>query len=245
MLFGVPREILLQSGVQPEHALGRHGRDAGAGDTPSVRRRACCHACGTGVLRGASDGEANCPTIDTRQADKSQPLGSEGQTAALTVLSDDAHELKDAFNAGKDSVRVVLLVSPRCPMCQAGARLVQEQALERIDSDKLKIYVVWIKRFFGDSRDAAEKSMALVPDKRARHFWDGNNQMPKHYGKSLDLPGERNFAWDVYFVFNPKAAWGETPPTPDFWMHQLGGSETGNRLDGDKFRDAIRERMPK
>jgi len=179
------------------------------------------------------------------QAGKSLPQRSETQTAALTVLSDDVHELKEAFNSDKDAVRVVLLVSPRCPMCQAGARLVQRQALAQIDSDKLRIYVVWIKRFFGDSRDAAEKAMALVPDKRARHFWDGNDQLPKRYGKILDLPGSRDFAWDVYFVFNPKAAWGETPPTPDFWMHQLGGSETGNRLDGETFRNAIRERVPK
>jgi hypothetical protein len=84
-----------------------------------------------------------------------------------------------------------------------------------------------------------------VPDQRARHFWDGKNQIPKLYGKTLDLPGGRTFAWDIYFVFNPGIVWADTPPAPDFWMHQLGGSRPENRLDGEKFRAAIVERLPK
>jgi hypothetical protein len=164
--------------------------------------------------------------------------------SALTDLSENFQELKDAFNADKNAVKVLLIVSPRCPMCRMGATTVQKQALEQIQSDKVKVFVVWIKRFFGDSRDAAQEAMSLVPDGRARHFWDSSGRLSKRYAKVVELPGKKTFAWDVYFVFGPKAVWSETPPAPDFWMHQLGGRDTGNMLDGRKFREAIARQLP-
>jgi hypothetical protein len=84
--------------------------------------------------------------------------------------------------------------------------------------------------------------MKLVSDKRALHFWDGSGWLGKHYGKALDLPGNRPFAWDVYFVFDSQARWAEEPPVPREWMHQLGGLDQ-RRLDGDKLREAVRNLM--
>lgn len=161
------------------------------------------------------------------------------QKTSVTVLSDDAHELKDAFNADKDAPRVMLIVSPLCPACRAGASVVQKEVLAQIDSDKLKVYVVWINRFPGDSRKAAQEATQLVSDKRAGHFWDGTGAVGKLFGRTVKLPREKTFAWDVYFVFGPKAEWTADPPIPTFWMHQLGGPETGNLLDGEKFLEAL------
>jgi hypothetical protein len=107
-----------------------------------------------------------------------------------------------------------------------------------------KVFVVWIKRFFGDSQEGAQEAMPLVPDRRARHFWDGSGQLRKRYGKIVELPGKRNFEWDVYFVFGPKAEWTENPPTPDFWMHQLACRDIGNLLDGGKLREAVVRQLP-
>jgi hypothetical protein len=83
-----------------------------------------------------------------------------------------------------------------------------------------------------------------VPDGRNLHFWDGAGRLGQAYAKVVDLPHNKKFAWDVYFVFDAKAKWGDAPPKPDFWMHQLGGPETGNMLDGGKFREAILRRLP-
>ena len=74
----------------------------------------------------------------------------------------------------------------------------------------------------------------MVCDKRALHFWDGTGWLGKHYGKVLKLPGNRKFAWDVYFVFDSRVKWEEEPPVPSEWMHQLGGSDE-RKLDGDKL----------
>ena len=194
------------------------------------------------ILMGPIEGPACCTSPETDASTKQTAL-SEPKTS-LTVLSDDAHELKDAFNADKASAKVILIVSPRCPACREGASVVQKEALAKIGSEKLKIYVVWINRYPGDGRNSAQEATELVPDKRARHFWDGWGTLGKQYGKTLKLPGDKKFAWDVYFVFEPKAEWADTPPTPFFWMHQLGGPETGNMLDGGKFREAIVKQLP-
>jgi hypothetical protein len=166
-----------------------------------------------------------------------------GQKPAVTVLSEDAHELKDAFNADKNAPRVMLIVSPLCPACRAGTSVVQKQAIARIKGDQLKVYVVWISRFPGDSLKAAQAATELVSDKRALHFWDGTGAVGKLYGNAVKLPQAKKFAWDIYFVFEPQAEWKADPPMPAFWMHQLGGPETGNLLDGVKFRDAIANQL--
>jgi hypothetical protein len=166
------------------------------------------------------------------------------QKTAVTVLSEDLHELKDAFNGDRNAPRVMLIVSPLCPACRAGASVVQQQALAQTDGDNLKVYVVWINRFPGDGLHAAQAATKLVSDKRARHFWDGTGAVGKQYGKIVKLPQGKKFAWDVYFVFEPQAQWKAEPPTPAFWMHQLGGRETGNLLDGEEFRDAIAKQLP-
>lgn len=179
------------------------------------------------------------------EAGDSKAARPERKPAALTVLSENFQELKDAFNSDKNAVKVLLIVSPRCPVCRMGASVVQKHALDQIKSDKVKVFVVWIKRFFGDSRDAAQEATKLVPDRRARHFWDGSGRLSKRYAKIVDLPGKRDFAWDVYFVFGPKVEWTDNPPAPDFWMHQLGGRDTGNLLEGGKFREAIVKQLRK
>ena len=118
----------------------------------------------------------------------------------------------------------------------------QEKVLEKIDSERLKAFVVWTPRFPGDSRAQALSSMKLVSDKRALHFWDGSGWLGKHFGKALKLPANTTFAWDVYFVYDAQAKWDKTPPVPSEWMHQLGG--TGERmLDADKLREIVRSRL--
>ena len=60
----------------------------------------------------------------------------------------------------------------------------------------------------------------IVPDSRVRHFWDGGSVLMNAYQQVLGISED---AWDVYLVYGPEAKWeGERPPTPRFWMHQLG-----------------------
>lgn len=192
---------------------------------------------------------AACVAAEPAASSKEKPPANEpekDQTSSLTDLDEEAKSLREAFNEDAGKTRLILLVSPLCPMCRLGAHVVQEKALEQIESDKLKIYVVWLPRFPGDSRQVAEKAVALVSDKRARHFWDGAGSLGTRYGSIVDLPGEQDFAWDVYFSFGPKTRWSdEAPPTPDFWMHQLGpDTKERPRLNGEKLRKAVAALLP-
>jgi hypothetical protein len=198
----------------------------------AVRGPACCQLPLPGEVVAASDAEV-------------APSKAGAKNAQVTVLSDDLHELKEAFNADQGSARVLMIVSPQCPACRRGASVVDAQALSKIKSEHLKVYVVWIRRFpLRDTRDAAQEATHLVPDGRSRHFWDGAGRLGQAYAKVIELPHQKKFAWDVYFVFDAKAKWDDAPPKPDFWMHQLGGPETGNMLDGGKVREAILQRLP-
>jgi hypothetical protein len=178
------------------------------------------------------------------QSEARSDVNPRREPAALTDLSNDGRELKAAFNAERGVTKVLLIVSPTCPMCRSGAQLVEEKALTQIGSDKLKVYVVWTKKLYMDNRGAAVKATSLVPDRRARHFWDPTGYLGKQYGKTLELPGGRRFAWDVYLIFDSKTSWTDGPPMPGFWMHQLGGLKPEIRLDGTRFREAIVQRLP-
>jgi hypothetical protein len=123
-------------------------------------------------------------------------------------------------------------------MCLSGAREVQKEILAKSDSDKLKVLVVWTPRYPGDNRDKALAAAKLIADSRATHFWDRKGRLGTQYGKVLKLPGGRTFAWDVYFVFDARVKWENSPPAPTEWMHQLG--DDSRRLDVDKLGQVTR-----
>jgi hypothetical protein len=206
---------------------------------------AICLVLPSGLMQMLGFGEqaSCCCLVDLEPGPSGEPSGARPQPFPLADLSPDGHELKSAFNADRDVVKVLLIVSPTCPMCRSGAQLVEDKALDQIGGDKLRIYVVWTKKLLMDSRAAAAQAASLVPDRRARHFWDATGYLGKQYGKTLDLPGGRRFAWDVYFIFDRKTAWTDSPPAPAFWMHQLGGHKPELRLDGARFREAIVQRL--
>ncbi len=73
-----------------------------------------------------------------------------------------------------------------------------------------------------------------VPDPRAEHYWNPGGELMDATASVLGLDQQ---AWDVYLGYGPTARWdGAPPPKPDFWMHQLGGTEVGApRLDAAAF----------
>jgi hypothetical protein len=96
----------------------------------------------------------------------------------------------------------------------------------------LAAYVVWVPQLAAQLRNVAPAT-SLVPDPRARHFWDPTNSVGIEYGKELGIGFP---AWDVYMMFGPDAVWrGALPPKPSFWMHQLAGVNAAPMLDPEEF----------
>jgi len=118
--------------------------------------------------------------------------------------------------------------------------VVSERVLDELPDEQLAVYVVWMPVLASDDRDAALESRSLVSDPRARHFWDLDQSLGRALGRSLDLPRGGNLAWDMYLVFEPEATWGDAPPEPTFWNHQLGFDDR-SLGDGSALREALED----
>lgn len=119
--------------------------------------------------------------------------------------------------------------------------MVQNDVLAALQSDKVKVYVVWTPVLQEDNGQAADQAVAGVPDVRATHFWDPEKSLGFALGRTVTLPRGRKLAWDVYFAFDAQAKWGNEPPTPAFWMHQLADDE--RKLDGKQLKRQILESL--
>ena len=112
---------------------------------------------------------------------------------------------------------------------------IQKNVLEQEPSDDVKVYVAWVPMFRGMERDVPEATRSLS-DPRTRHYWDGDSLLVKSYRHTLALSED---AWDVFLLYDRQARWeGDTPPTPVFWMHQL-GSRRKPRVHGPWLDAAI------
>jgi hypothetical protein len=81
--------------------------------------------------------------------------------------------------------------------------------------------VVWLPMLGGDDA-AAAIAAALVPDPRARHFYDPGRLAGRAVARALGAAAGET-AWGMYLFWGPDARWtGEAPPRPDAWLHQLG-----------------------
>ena len=95
---------------------------------------------------------------------------------------------------------------------------------------RVQVYAVWVPMQSGAETDVPEAT-AVLPDPRARHYWDADGFTMRAFGPVLSLPPDRE-AWDLYLLYKPGVRWDtEAPPAPTFWMHQLMGVENGPMLD--------------
>jgi hypothetical protein len=91
--------------------------------------------------------------------------------------------------------------------------------LQKIADPQLAAYVVWVPQLAAQRKNVGPATV-LVPDPRAKHFWDPSEVVGSKYGRVLGIGYP---AWDVYMLFGRGFRWrGADPPKPDFWMHQLG-----------------------
>jgi hypothetical protein len=111
--------------------------------------------------------------------------------------------------------------------------------LRKNPSRDLAVYVVWVPELGAEPRHVPQAAK-LVPDERARHYWDGTEILGKEYKDVLRIA---KVAWDVYFIFPPGMRWGSAgAPRPDFWMHQMSKVKEGPVLDPKVFAAEVGKR---
>jgi hypothetical protein len=83
-----------------------------------------------------------------------------------------------------------------------------------------------------DSLEAATQAANPFSDERVRHFFDPHQAVGKAIAESLGW--SEQIAWDVYLFYAPGQKWGEQPPSPVAYTHQL----TNAWADRDHYRVA-------
>ena len=113
-----------------------------------------------------------------------------------------------------------------------GAVALTDAWLKKDSSANIAVYVVWSPQLGAQEKHVASAT-ALVPDARARHFWDGSMLVGSAYQPLLGLPAP---AWDTWMLFDRDAMWrGDTPPKPAWWEHQLNAGPPELHLDAARF----------
>ena len=112
-----------------------------------------------------------------------------------------------------------------------GAVALEEAWLAKDSSKSVAVYVVWVPRLGAEEKHVASAT-ALVPDHRARHFWDGGMLIGSAYQPVLKLEAA---AWDTWMLFDQEAVWKDAPPAPAWWEHQLSNAPPELHLDPDRF----------
>ena len=114
--------------------------------------------------------------------------------------------------------------------------------LDKIKDSDLRVYAVYLPVLDGDQESSVSAAAKYIPDSRASYFWDSRGQLGQGYSGVLQIP-EGKTAWDVYLVFDRKAEWKESPPVPNYWMHQLWALwdvAPERRFDADKLAGEVK-----
>ena len=119
------------------------------------------------------------------------------------------------------------------------ARVVQRHVVKQIPDERFRVYVVWGPMLEKEKEEDARQATVHLPDPRVTHFWTDAHVLAEAFEAPLGLQKVR--AWDTYMLFPPGATWGETAPTPAYYMHVGKPLPANLRLNGDKLAAAARK----
>jgi len=89
----------------------------------------------------------------------------------------------------------------------------------------VRVLVVWEPILATDWRRPSGSTLARIPDRRARQFWDPKHLVAEELARFAKLkPGqpepnccvEKGFHWDEALLYVPHSQWKDGP-TPAFW----------------------------
>jgi hypothetical protein len=126
--------------------------------------------------------------------------------------------IRAAFNQRIDAPRLLVLVSPTCAYCLAGADAVIE--LAATVTGPLHVLFVWMRGEPDDTFDKARRQATRARDEQISQFWDGDDLIGAAVAARLQRPGL--IAWDIYLSFPAGVRWDGELPAPAAWVHQMG-----------------------
>ena len=113
-----------------------------------------------------------------------------------------------------------------------GAVALENAWLAKDTLKDVAVYVVWSPQLGAQEKHVASAT-ALVPDSRARHYWDAQMIVGSAF---QPIVGSRAAAWDTWLLFDKNAMWrGDSVPRPAWWEHQMSSGPPELMLDANRW----------
>lgn len=175
------------------------------------------------LLAACGRGQASSPA---------QPAAS-----GYVTLDPSLKRLQDDFNADVGDVRLLYIVGGTCPVCLRGMDDLGNALIAERDNPRLRTFVVYVPALGARATDI-QPTVSLLPGDYVSRYWDPRGASGRLFDQTLNTGG---FAWDVWMVYAAGRRWeGAEPPSPDFWMDQLGPPLPGWRyLDAKTFSKQV------
>ena len=142
-----------------------------------------------------------------------------GQAQLMTITPESLQQFVQDFNRSAGAERVVLLMSPTCPVCLDGSSQV-EAIIERHAGKNIRVFAVWEPMLPTDWARPNTHVLERLSDSRVVQVWDNNHLIAGliEEGASGRTPKccNRNGAWwDVIATYPPGTQWSGSAPMPD------------------------------
>jgi pimeloyl-ACP methyl ester carboxylesterase len=159
----------------------------------------------------------------------------------LRLLSDRGEELRELFNRDQDKLRMVVMLSPTCPVCLQDVRVLSRYVMKAMDDPRIRFYSVWGPMEDEDTEADARKVTVNAPDPRATHFWTDDDVLADTWAQILGVVDDET-GYDLWMIFPPGTRWeGEKPPVPPYFMWiEKQGLPKENKFNGVVFAEQVR-----
>lgn len=142
-----------------------------------------------------------------------------GQPELLAVTPQTLPQFTAEFNRSAGVERVVLLMSPTCPVCLEGSSSV-ETILRRHPGKNIRVFAVWEPMLPTDWGRPSTHVLDRLSDPRVTQVWDRGHLIAGQIEKGADgrhpaCCSRHGAWWDVIAAYPPAVQWTGTAPVPE------------------------------
>jgi hypothetical protein len=144
-----------------------------------------------------------------------------GQPTLADVTQQSLVQLQREFNQSSGSERVLLLLSPTCPVCLQGGSEVNA-VLKRHPDSKVRIFAIWEPILPTDWNRPTTHVLQRLNDARVIQVWDKNHLIANIMQTGAEGQRPRccrhgGVWWDVIAAYPSGAHWENSLPVPELF----------------------------
>ncbi len=164
-------------------------------------------------------------------------LGVPDTTPPVVRLEGNLEVLRQAFNQNVHAPRLVALIPPSCAEMRLALREAQREVEDLEYGSEIQWFVIWQEELPGDDFHAARQACREVAEMNALFYHDSEWLATRNLAYGTVLSGQLKRA---FLFYPPGVLWGERPPEPSAWVHDMGRIDRQNVGDPERLTDALR-----